>query len=125
MQTKGCKPDSVTYGGLIMAYHNAGQWRQAFAAFERMSSHSCRPDGVVYNSIVGLLWETGIVWAQAKAMQVGLLQEQSLCCMLPPPSVRMSCLETKSISCWCRCVTLLGQCLQACQLSMCMHTASI
>jgi len=70
MQTKGCKPDSVTYGGLILAYEKGGQWRRALAALDQMKSNNCRPDSVVYNTVVGVLWNTGVVWAQAKAVQV-------------------------------------------------------
>lgn len=68
MQSKGCKPDSVTYGGLITALEKGGQWRRALAAFEQMKSNGCRPDSVVYNTIVGVLWRTGVLWAQAKAV---------------------------------------------------------
>ena len=71
MQGKGCKPDSVTYSGLIAALAKGGQWRQALASFEQMKQNGCRPDSVVFNNVVGALWETGIVWAQAKAVQVG------------------------------------------------------
>ena len=70
MQAKGCKPDSVTYGGLILAYEKGGQWRRALAAFDQMKNNNCRPDSVVYNTVVGVLWNTGVVWAQAKAVQV-------------------------------------------------------
>lgn len=70
MQAKGCKPDSVTYGGLILAYERGDQWRRALAAFDQMKNNNCRPDSVVYNTVVGVLWNTGIVWAQAKAVQV-------------------------------------------------------
>lgn len=70
MQSKGCKPDSVTYGGLILAYEKGAQWRRALAALDQMKSNNCRPDSVVYNTVVGVLWNTGVVWAQAKAVQV-------------------------------------------------------
>lgn len=73
MQAKGCKPDSVTYGGLILAYEKGDQWRRALAAFDQMKNNNCRPDSVVYNTVVGVLWNTGVVWAQAKAVQVPLL----------------------------------------------------
>lgn len=35
-----------------------------------MQSHNCRPDSVVYNTIIGSLWATGLVWAHAKATQI-------------------------------------------------------
>ena len=70
MQAKGCKPDSVTYGGLILAFEKGSQWRRALAAFDQMKNNNCRPDSVVYNTVVGVLWNTGVVWAQAKAVQV-------------------------------------------------------
>lgn len=72
MQAKGCKPDSVTYGGLILAFEKGDQWRRALAAFDQMKNNNCRPDSVVYNTVVGALWNTGVVWAQAKAVQVWL-----------------------------------------------------
>lgn len=70
MQHRGCKPDAVTFGGLIAAYDRAGLWRRALTAFEAMKAHNCRPDSVVYNTVVGSLWATGLVWAQAKATQI-------------------------------------------------------
>ena len=130
MQHKGCKPDSVTFGGLISAYDRAGRllwvwvlvcvcvwgagngrvaawrgrrgvfgcarrasapppfaphvpppstahrqcpaghWRRALTAYEQMKALNCRPDSVVYNTIVGALWKTGLVWAQAKAAHI-------------------------------------------------------
>ena len=48
----------------------AGLWRRALTAFEQMKAHNCRPDSVVYNTIIGSLWATGLVWAQAKATQI-------------------------------------------------------
>lgn len=66
MQSKGCKPDSVTFGGLIAAYDRAGHWRRALTTYEQMRAHNCRPDSVVYNTIVGALWKTGLVWAQVR-----------------------------------------------------------
>ncbi len=38
MQTQGCKPDSITYCGLITAYERGGQWRRALKAFEQMQA---------------------------------------------------------------------------------------
>ena len=38
-----------------------------------MKNNNCRPDSVVYNTVVGVLWNTGVVWAQAKAVQVSAL----------------------------------------------------
>lgn len=66
----GCRPDSVTFAGLIAAYDRAGMWQQALAAFEQMRSMSCRSDTVVYNSIIGALWRTGLLWAQTRAVQI-------------------------------------------------------
>jgi hypothetical protein len=31
-----------------------------------MKAHNCRPDSVVYNTIIGALWKTGLVWAQVR-----------------------------------------------------------
>ena len=82
MQAKGCKPDSVTYGGLILAYEKGDQWRRALAAFEQMKNNNCRPDSVVYNTVVGVLWNTGVVWAQAKAVQVGCFTDVIICIII-------------------------------------------
>lgn len=79
MQGKGCKPDSVTYGGLILAHERGGQWRRALTAFDQMKTTNCRPDSVVYNTVVGVLWNTGVVWAQAKAVQVHVLNSHNAC----------------------------------------------
>lgn len=70
MQKKGCRPDSVTFGGLISAFDRAGQWRRALMIFDDMKSFNCRADTVVYNTIIGALWKTGILWAQARAIQI-------------------------------------------------------
>lgn len=37
-------------------------------AFERMRAQGCRADGIVYNAIIDTLWETGVVWAQRRAL---------------------------------------------------------
>lgn len=43
MQTQGCKPDSITYCGLITAYERGGQWRRALKAFEQMQAQVGAP----------------------------------------------------------------------------------
>ncbi|KAI8474968.1 MAG: hypothetical protein J3K34DRAFT_465323 [Monoraphidium minutum] len=70
MQASGCTPDVVTYTSLISAYERGGQWHLALQAFERMLAQGCRPDAIVYNAIIDALWQTGVVWAQAKALEL-------------------------------------------------------
>ena len=47
-----------------------GQWRRALVAYDEMTAGNCRPDSGVYNAVVGTLWSTGILAAQAKAVNV-------------------------------------------------------
>lgn len=68
MQQQGCTPDVVTFTALISAYEKGGQWRRALAAYEMMRQQHCKPDAIVYNAIIDALWETGVVWAQRKAL---------------------------------------------------------
>lgn len=37
-------------------------------AFEEMRSRPCPPDSIVYNAIIDVLWETGLAWAQRRAV---------------------------------------------------------
>lgn len=77
MQTQGCKPDSITYCGLITAYERGGQWRRALKAFEQMQSQGCHPDAAVFNSLMEVLWQSGVLLAQAKALQLWTLANRS------------------------------------------------
>lgn len=70
MQIQGCSPDVVTYTALISSLEKGGQWRSALDAFERMRKQGCRADSIVYNAIIDSLWETGVVWAQRKALSL-------------------------------------------------------
>jgi pentatricopeptide repeat domain-containing protein 1 len=71
MKYNGCRPDVVTYSGLISAYHKYGQWHKALRAFEQMQQqHNCKPDSYVYQTVIDSLWETGIAWAQLRAWQL-------------------------------------------------------
>lgn len=36
--------------------------------FEAMQATGCSPHAAVYSSVIDALWQTGIVWAQAKAL---------------------------------------------------------
>ena len=36
-------------------------------AYKNMCSHGCVPDGILYNSLLDLLWDTGIPWVQSVA----------------------------------------------------------
>lgn len=68
MQRQGCSPDVVTYTAMIQAYERGGQWRRALEAFEEMNAAGCTPDSIVYSTIIDVLWETGVAWAQHKAL---------------------------------------------------------
>ena len=84
MQQQGCVPDVVTFTALISAYEKGGQWRRALAAYELMRQQRCKPDAIVYNAIIDALWETGVIWAQRRALtlyQVSLLTHRSLLIM--------------------------------------------
>lgn len=70
MEDHGCAPDAVTYANLIRAYKKGGQWCQAVATFEAMQASGCSPHAAVYSSVIDVLWQTGVVWAQAKAAQL-------------------------------------------------------
>ncbi|GBF98291.1 hypothetical protein Rsub_10954 [Raphidocelis subcapitata] len=70
MQATGCTPDVVTYTSLISAYERGGQWQLALSAFQRMLAQGCRPDAIVYNAIIDAMWQTGVTWAQAKALEL-------------------------------------------------------
>ncbi|KIY94758.1 Pentatricopeptide repeat-containing protein [Monoraphidium neglectum] len=70
MPATGCTPDVVTYTSLISAYERGGQWHLALQAFQRMLAQGCRPDAIVYNAIIDALWQTGVVWAQATALEL-------------------------------------------------------
>lgn len=70
MQTQNCTPDVVTYTALISAFERGGQWQLALQAFQQMCAQGCRPDAIVYNAIIDALWQTGVVWAQAKALEL-------------------------------------------------------
>lgn len=61
-------PDVVTFTALISAYEKGGQWRRALAAYELMRQQRCKPDAIVYNAIIDALWETGVIWAQRRAL---------------------------------------------------------
>lgn len=70
MGTQGCTPDVVTYTALISAFERGGQWQFALQAFHKMCVQGCKPDAIVYNAIIDTLWETGIIWAQTKALEL-------------------------------------------------------
>ena len=42
----------------------------ALDTFEAMLASGCRPHAAVYSSIIDVLWQTGISWAQAKALHL-------------------------------------------------------
>ncbi|KAK9811789.1 hypothetical protein WJX72_010082 [[Myrmecia] bisecta] len=77
-----CLPDAVTYANLIRAYKKGGQWCNALDTFEAMQAAGCRPHAAVVSSVIDVLWQTGIAWAQAKALHVFQAAVQSG--ILPP-----------------------------------------
>ncbi|CAK0783776.1 hypothetical protein CVIRNUC_006976 [Coccomyxa viridis] len=70
MQRQGLTPDVVTYTAIISAYEKGGQWRLALSGYEQMRERGCRPDAIVFNAIIDALWETGVIWAQRKALSL-------------------------------------------------------
>jgi hypothetical protein len=47
-----------------------------------MRAQGCKADGIVYNAIIDTLWETGVVWAQRRALglfRCAVLAGLSLC----------------------------------------------
>ena len=70
MRVQGCAPDVVTYTALISANERGGQWRRALQAYEEMLTQDCKPDAIVYNAIIDAVWETGVIWAQRKALTI-------------------------------------------------------
>eukprot|EP00798_Chlamydomonas_sp_ICE-L_P031556 gene31556-6743_t len=71
MQTEdGCRPDSITYSALINAYEKGGQWRFALKALEQMQAQGCTPDAAVFNSLMEVLWQSGVALAQVRALQL-------------------------------------------------------
>jgi pentatricopeptide repeat domain-containing protein 1 len=70
MRFHNCRPDTITYSALISAYERGGQWLRAVKAFEAMQSQGCRPDSSIYQSMVDMLWQSGVAWLQARALQL-------------------------------------------------------
>lgn len=79
MQQQGCVPDVVTFTALISAYEKGGQWRRALTAYELMRQQRCKPDAIVYNAIIDALWETGVIWAQRKALTLYQVKPAARC----------------------------------------------
>ena len=42
----------------------------ALDTFEAMLLSGCQPHAAVYSSIIDVLWQTGITWAQVKALSL-------------------------------------------------------
>eukprot|EP00210_Caulerpa_lentillifera_P004588 g4378.t1 len=70
MNFQNCKPDSMTYTALLHAFEKGGQWHRAVRIFEQMVQQGCRLDTLVHHTIIDLLWQSGVVWAQGKALQL-------------------------------------------------------
>jgi len=70
MQREGCQPDNITYTQLLAAYERGGQWQRALQAVEMMPMHGCTADASAFNSLLEVLWQSGVLVAQARALQV-------------------------------------------------------
>ena len=70
MAEHDCVPEAVTYANLIRACKKGGQWCHALDTFEAMQRCGCKPHAAVFSSIIDVLWQTGIAWAQAKALDL-------------------------------------------------------
>jgi pentatricopeptide repeat domain-containing protein 1 len=70
MQASNCKPDVVTYTALVTAYERGGQWMKALEAFRQMQQQGCTADAILYNTLLDVLWDTGIPWAQHEAARL-------------------------------------------------------
>jgi len=70
MKIQNCKPDSMTYTALLHAFEQGGQWHRAVRIFEQMVQQGCRLDTLVHHTIIDLLWQSGVMWAQSKAVQL-------------------------------------------------------
>ncbi|KAJ9524102.1 hypothetical protein QJQ45_022540 [Haematococcus lacustris] len=94
MAVYGCKPDSVTFSALVTAYEKGGQWRHSLKALEAMQASlqiqrlarpvlaqvtaaGCHPDAALFNSLMEVLWQSGVVLAQARAMQLWSLANRN------------------------------------------------
>jgi pentatricopeptide repeat protein len=68
MKTNKCTPDVVTYTALVSAYERGGQWMKALEAFNQMQrQRKCSADAILYNTLLDVLWDTGVPWAQQQA----------------------------------------------------------
>jgi pentatricopeptide repeat protein len=68
MKANKCMPDVVTYTALVSAYERGGQWMKALEAFNQMQRQSgCNADAILYNTLLDVLWDTGVTWAQHQA----------------------------------------------------------
>lgn len=68
MKANQCTPDVVTYTALVSAYERGGQWMKALEAFNQMQRQAnCNADAILYNTLLDVLWDTGVSWAQHQA----------------------------------------------------------
>jgi pentatricopeptide repeat protein len=68
MKVNRCTPDVVTYTALVSAYERGGQWMKALEAFTQMQRQpNCNADAILYNTLLDVLWDTGVPWAQHQA----------------------------------------------------------
>ncbi|GAX82650.1 hypothetical protein CEUSTIGMA_g10076.t1 [Chlamydomonas eustigma] len=77
MQAEGCKPDSTTLSNIFYAFERGFQWDAALNEFERLRLQNIQVDENVYNSILELLWQSGIVQAQAFSFQIWNMSNRS------------------------------------------------
>lgn len=95
----GCKPDAVTFANLIRAYKKGGQWCLALDTFEAMQSSGSQPHTAVFSSIIDVLWQTGIAWAQAKALRLFTAAVRCSCPVPQPYVTPQSRLPHEEILC--------------------------
>ncbi|GFH07484.1 uncharacterized protein HaLaN_02291 [Haematococcus lacustris] len=91
MHAENCKPNTVTYNSLIAACGHGGHWEKATELFDTMAVYGCKPDSVtfsalaagchpdaaLFNSLMEVLWQSGVVLAQARAMQLWSLANRN------------------------------------------------
>jgi pentatricopeptide repeat domain-containing protein 1 len=87
MRANNCRPDVVTYTALVTAYERGGQWIKALQAFQQMQQQAgCSADAILYATLLDVLWDTGIPWAQHQAAQLfRVAVEDGHCKQLPLP----------------------------------------
>ena len=84
----GLNPTRLEYSSLTSTLRNGRLPHRCHAVetLEAMQDSGCSPHAAVYSSVIDALWQTGIVWAQAKALQ---LFNHAVECVLPHVQPRL------------------------------------